>query len=44
MNIYVLVRLMEHSDITVLRKYLALAEMDLQQAHKEFGAVDRMLG
>lgn len=44
MNIYVLARLMGHSDITVLRQYLALAEVDLQKAHKEFGAVDRMLG
>ena len=37
MNIYVLARLMGHSDITVLRQYLALAEVDLQKAHKEFG-------
>ena len=44
MNIYVLARLMGHTDITVLRQYLALAEVDLQKAHKEFGAVDRMLG
>lgn len=44
MNIYVLARLMGHSDITVLRQYLALVEEDLQQAHQEFGALDRMLG
>lgn len=44
MNIYALARLMGHSDITVLRQYLALVDQDLQQAHQEFGAVDRMLG
>ena len=44
MNIYALARLMGHSDITVLRQYLALVDQDLAQAHQEFGAVDRMLG
>ena len=44
MNIYALARLMGHSDITVLRQYLALVDQDLQQAHQEFGAVDRMFG
>lgn len=44
MNIYVLARLMGHSDITVLRKYLALVEADLQKAHKEFGVIDSLIG
>ena len=44
MNIYALARLMGHSDITVLPQYLALVDQDLQQAHQEFGAVDRMFG
>ena len=43
MNIYVLARLMGHSDIIILRQYLALVEADLQQAHKEFGAVDSLI-
>lgn len=44
MNIYVLARLMGHSDIVILRQYLALVEADLQKAHKEFGAVDSLIG
>ncbi len=44
MNIYILARLMGHSDIVVLRKYLDLVEADLQKAHKEFGAVDSLIG
>lgn len=44
MNIYVLARLMGHADITILRQYLALAEEDLQEAHRQFGAVDSLIG
>ena len=40
MNIYALQRLMGHSDITILRRYLALVETDLRTAHERFGAVD----
>jgi len=42
MNIYALQRIMGHSDLTVLRRYLALTEQDLQTAHRRFGAVDNM--
>ena len=43
MNIYALQQIMGHSDLTVLRKYLALVEEDLQEAHRKHGAVDNML-
>jgi len=44
MNIYVLARLMGHSDIVVLRQYLALVEADLRKAHNDFGVVDKLIG
>jgi len=43
MNIYALQKIMGHSDLTILRKYLALVQEDLQQAHRQHGAVDNML-
>lgn len=43
MSIYHLQRLMGHEDITTLRRYLALAEYDLQDAHARHGAVDSIL-
>lgn len=43
MNIYALQQIMGHSDLAVLRRYLALVEEDLHEAHREHGAVDRML-
>lgn len=43
MNIYALQRLMGHSDLTVLMRYLALVENDLEEAHRSYGAVDGML-
>ncbi|MBX3053833.1 MAG: tyrosine-type recombinase/integrase [Caldilineaceae bacterium] len=43
MNIFSLQRLMGHSDIDVLQKYLALVERDLQDAHHNHGAVDTTL-
>jgi len=43
MNIFSLQRLMGHSDIHVLQRYLALVERDLQDAHQNYGAVDKML-
>ena len=43
MNIYALQRLMGHADLSILRKYLALVETDLQTAHREHGAVDNLL-
>ena len=42
MNIYVLAKLMGHSDITTLKQYLNLAEDDLAAAHQKFGPVDMM--
>ncbi|MCO6449313.1 MAG: tyrosine-type recombinase/integrase [Caldilineales bacterium] len=43
MNIYVLQQIMGHADLTTLRRYLALVEDDLQEAHQRHGAVDNML-
>lgn len=43
MNIYTLARLMGHSDIQVLRQYLALVEGDLAEAHRRAGIVDNLL-
>lgn len=43
MDIFSLQRLMGHSDLTVLRRYLALVEEDLADAHRKHGAVDNML-
>lgn len=42
MDIYTLQRLMDHEDLTVLRRYLALVEGDLQAAHRRFGVVDNL--
>lgn len=44
MNIYALQRLMGHGDLQMVRKYLALVESDLAQAHSEHGAVEMVLG
>lgn len=44
MNIYALQQIMGHSDLQILRRYLALVEEDLQEAHRNHGAVDNMLG
>jgi site-specific recombinase XerD len=43
MNIYALQQIMGHSDLTMLRRYLALVEEDLAEAHRKYGAVDNML-
>lgn len=43
MNIYTLARLIGHEDITVLRQYLALVEVDLRAAHEQASPVDRLL-
>jgi site-specific recombinase XerD len=43
MNVYALQQIMGHSDLSVLRRYLALVEQDLQEAHRKHGAVDNML-
>lgn len=44
MNIFALQRLMGHEDLTVLRRYLAMVEQDLQAAHTQAGTVDKLLG
>ncbi len=43
MNIYAFQQIMEHSDVSILRKYLALVEEDLQDAHRKHGSVDNRL-
>ncbi|MCO6450400.1 MAG: tyrosine-type recombinase/integrase [Caldilineales bacterium] len=43
MNIYALQELMGHADLTMLRRYLALAESDLEDAHRRHGPVDTHL-
>ena len=43
MSIYSLQRLTGHLDLKTLQRYLALVEVDLEQAHPEHGAVDKML-
>lgn len=43
MNIYALRVLMGHADLAMLRRYLALVETDLQDAHRRHGPVDSYL-
>ncbi len=43
MDIYSLQRLMGHADLTMLRRYLALVEADLQTAHRRHGPVNSHL-
>jgi len=43
MDIFSLQKLMGHSDLSILRRYLALVEADLADAHRAHGAVDAML-
>ncbi len=44
MNIYALQQIMGHASLEVLKRYLALTEDDLEQAHRRYGAVDSVLG
>lgn len=41
-NLFELQQLMGHSDLTVLRRYVALAEADLAQAHRQASPADRL--
>lgn len=43
-DVFTLQRLMGHSDLTVLRQYLAQTESDLQQAHQRFSPVEALKG
>ncbi len=43
MSIFALQQIMGHSDLAMLRRYLALVEEDLADAHRQHGAVDTML-
>jgi len=43
MDVFSLQRLMGHSSLAVLRKYLDQAQEDLETAHKQHGAVDTLL-
>lgn len=43
MDVYSLQRLMGHSDLSVLRRYLAQTEDDLREAHQKAGVVDRWI-
>ena len=44
MNVYALQRLMGHSDLSILRRYLAQTEDDLRRAHEQHGPVDAAFG
>jgi len=41
-NLFELQQLMGHTDLTVLRRYVALAETDLESAHRAASPADRM--
>ncbi len=43
MNVYALQQIMGHADLTMLRRYLALTETDLADAHRQHGPVDANL-
>lgn len=43
MDIYSLQRLMGHNDLAMLRRYLALVEADIKNAHRQHGPVDSNL-
>ena len=43
MDLFRLARLMGHADISVLCQYLYLLKEDLQQAHAQYGIIDRLL-
>lgn len=43
MGLFQLAAIMGHADLVVLRRYLALVEQDLHDAHRQHGAVDWLL-
>jgi len=42
MNVLALQRLLGHSDLSVINRYVKLVDDDLQTAHEQFGAVDNL--
>jgi len=42
MNVYALQKLMGNSDLSILRRYLAQTEQDLQDAHQKASPVDHL--
>jgi integrase/recombinase XerD len=42
MDVVTLQRLMGHADLSVIDRYLALLDEDLQRAHRQYGVVDNM--
>lgn len=42
MNVYYLAKLMGHEDISILRPYLDILEMDLHSGHEQYGVVDNL--
>jgi hypothetical protein len=43
MNVYALQKLIGHSDLSILQRYLAQTEQDLQDAHQKASPVDHLL-
>jgi integrase/recombinase XerD len=43
MNIYALLKLMGHADLSVLRRYLQQTGADLRKTHEQAGPVDHVL-
>ena len=43
MSIYHLQNMLGHSDLAVLRRYLAIVEGDVEEAHRKHGPVDNLL-
>jgi integrase/recombinase XerD len=42
MDVVTLQRLMGHADLSVIDRYLALLDEDLQRAHDRYGVVDNL--
>jgi integrase/recombinase XerD len=42
-DVFSLQRLMGHSDLSILRRYLTQTDTDLEQAHRKAGPVDNTL-
>lgn len=42
MNVLTLQRLLGHSDLSVINRYVKLLKDDLQEAHEQYGVVDNL--